>query len=53
MAFFAAIKITDANGNIIELADVSEDIKEIHKELKAIHTLLEEALEIKVDKEEL
>ncbi len=52
MAYFAAIKITDVNGNIVELVDVTELLEGIHTELKAIHKILEEDTGITIDKED-
>lgn len=40
MAYFAAIKITDADGNIVELYDVTPLLENILAELKAIRTIL-------------
>lgn len=52
MAYFAAIKITDANGNIVELVDVTELLENIHKELKAIRMILNEMAGTEITKED-
>ena len=53
MAYFAAIKLTDANGNIVELVDATELLESINTELKAIHKILEEDTGIEITKEDI
>jgi len=53
MAYFGAIKITDVNGNVVELTDVTETLESINLELKAIHKILEEAADIEITKEDV
>jgi hypothetical protein len=53
MAYFAAIKITDINGNVVELVDVTQLLESINKELAAIHTILSEMAETDISKEEI
>lgn len=48
MAYFAAIKITDANGNIVELKDSTELLENIYSELEAIRLILEEISDVKI-----
>ena len=53
MAYFAAIKVTDINGNVVELTDVSPLLQDIHTELKAIRTILNEMAGTDVSKEDV
>ena len=53
MAYFGAVKITDVNGNVVELTDVTETLESINLELKAIHKILEEAADIEITKEDV
>ena len=53
MAYFAAVKITDIHGNVVELTDTTELLTNILLELKAIHVILEESTEKKFKTEEL
>ncbi len=52
MSYFATVKITDVNGNIIELSDVTPTLLAILEELKAIRHILEEDTGIETNKEE-
>ena len=52
MAYFAAIKITDINGNVVELVDVTELLTNIHAELKEIRMILSESTEVEINKED-
>ena len=53
MAYFAAIKITDVHGNVVELHSVDELLENIRDELKLIRTQLEEMTENKLNKEDV
>jgi len=53
MAYFAAIKVTDVNGNIVELIDTTELLVEILKELTAIRLTLAELAEVEITKEDI
>jgi hypothetical protein len=53
MSYFATFRITDVNGNVVELKDTSETMDNILLELKSIHKILEEIAEIKVSKEDI
>ena len=53
MAYFAAIKITDVHGNVVELHSVDELLTDIRDELKLIRTQLEEMTGNKLNKEDV
>lgn len=53
MALFAAIKITDVNGNVVELMNVDELLKDILSELKVIRMILNEMSDANISKEDI
>lgn len=53
MAYFASIKITDVHGNIVELNDVTDLLKNILDELKKSRILLEEIAEAELTEEDI
>ena len=53
MAYFAAIKITDIHGNVVELHSLDELLTEIKNELVLIRTHLEEMSDNKINKEDI
>jgi len=48
MAYFAAVKITDIHGNVVELVDTTELLESIHAELKAIRIILNEVMDTRL-----
>jgi len=53
VSYFAAIKITDVNGNVVELMSVDELLKDIRDELKAIRIILNEVADSNLKKEDI
>jgi len=52
MAYFGAVKIIDIYGNLIELIDVSDTLKEILEQLKIMNVQLASITDEEIKKED-
>ena len=52
VAYFAAIKVTDVHGNVVELFNVDELLKDILGELSAIRKILNHLADTDITKED-
>ena len=53
MGYFAAIKITDIDGNVVELGDVSELLEGIQDQLKLMNMHLAKTSGLEIDTEDI